>query len=133
MAEVSFVGNLGADPELRFTNDGKAVLDFSVAENHSKRGPGGEWTTTGTTWWRVSVWERQAEALANTLSKGDRVLVVGRSQTREFTKKDGQQGKSLECQASRVGVVPKPPEQGNQQGQSWGGGQAPWGQQEAPF
>lgn len=106
MANISFGGNVGGDPELRFLPQGDPVLGFSVAENHSRKDKQtGQWETTGTTWRRVSVWGQKAEALAESLRKGDRVLVVGREETQEY-EKDGQTRSSLKVTADHVALVP---------------------------
>ena len=107
MANIEFTGHLGQDPELRFQPNGKAVLSLSVAESHSKRNPGGGWDDDGTTWWRVTVWERAAETLADVLRKGDRVLVIGTVRSREWEDRDGQKRTSYDVNARTVAVVPK--------------------------
>lgn len=137
MSDVTITGNIG-EPNLKFTPQGKAVLEFSLAENHSKK-DGTEWVDDGTTWRRVSIWEKKAEALAEQLKKGDRVIVVGQERLREFETQEGK-GKSLEVKARDVGVIPKI-SSGNSGG-DWGGsntagGGQGWGggadQSEAPF
>src|SRR5690554_6870139 len=104
MADISLVGNVGSS-ELRFTNAGKAVLSLSVAENHRKR-DGNAWVDDGTTWWRVTAWERQAETLAEHVQKGDRVLVAGTVKSRDW-EKDGETRTNYDVTARHVGVVPK--------------------------
>ncbi|RBP66397.1 single-strand binding protein [Brevibacterium sanguinis] len=106
MADITIVGTI-TEPALRFTQSGKAVLGFSLAENHSKKDQNGQWQDDGTTWRKVSVWDRKAEALAEVLQKGDRVIVVGTERMREFEAKDGSKGQSLELNAREVGKVPK--------------------------
>ena len=126
MADVTFTGNLTAAPEMKFSNAGKAFANFTVAENYRKRNQSGEWEDSGTAFWRVTVFGYQAEAVADTLDKGMKVVVQGRGELREYTTKEGNQGKSLECVANHVGVVPRAPKNnqgGNnyqQQSQSWG-------------
>lgn len=131
MTDVTVVGNI-SEPSLRFTPDGKAVLNFSIAENHRKK-QGNEWTDDGTTWRKVAVWEDKAETLANALSKGDRVIVVGSERMKQFTARDGGTGQSLEVTAKHVGVVPRQersqtqqPQEAPQQSQQWGSGDAPF-------
>lgn len=126
MAENTFVGNIGGDPEMKFTPNGKAVLNFSIAENHSKPDGQGGFVEDGTTWRRVSVWGWLGEALAESLKSGDRVIVVGAERLREFTTNEGAQGKSLEVTAKYVGRMPKKSEfeqrnGGGQQGYQQGG------------
>ena len=132
MADITVVGNI-TNPALKFTSNGKAVLNFSLAENH-RRNNNGTWEDDGTTWRKVAVWERAAEVLADALEQGQRVIVVGQERLREFDAKDGSKGKSLELTARHVGIVPKAPQDGFQQSQQGGFQQAPQGgyQQQAP-
>ena len=123
MSDLTVVGNVG-EPELKFTPSGKAVLEFSLAENHSKKNAQGGWDDDGTTWRRIALWDRKGEALAEVLRKGDRVVVVGQERLREWQGKDGTAGKSLEVNARDVGIIPKAAAQGgqqSQQSQGWGG------------
>ena len=116
MADVTFTGNLTAAPEMKFSNAGKAFANFTVAENYRKRNQNGEWEDSGTAFWRVTVFGYQAEAVADTLDKGVKVVVSGRGELREYTTKEGNQGKSLECVANHVGVVPRAPKSNNNGG-----------------
>lgn len=106
--KVIVVGNLGSDPELRYTQNGDAVTSFSVATNrkwtNSDGSPGEE-----TTWFRVSVWGNQAEACNKYLSKGRQVMVEGRltpdretGGPRLWTAQDGSQRASFEIRAVTV-------------------------------
>ena len=99
-------GRLGQDPELRFTPAGKAVCELSVAENHRRRGESGEWEDDGTTWYRVTLWEDDAEAAAGAFRKGDRVTVTGELRTREFERRDGTRGLAVEIGRAVVGGLP---------------------------
>lgn len=74
--EITLVGNLGADPQMRYTPAGKAVTNFSVATSRSWTGQDGQ-RNERTIWFRVSAWERLAETCNQYLTKGQRVLVVG--------------------------------------------------------
>lgn len=128
MSDITVSGNIG-EPSLKFTNSGKPVLEFSLAENHSKKNQQGGWDDDGTTWRRVSIWDKKAEALAEVLKKGDRVLVQGQERLREYEAKDGTQGKSLEITAREIGIIPRV-QSSQQQGSGWGGQQQPadnWG------
>lgn len=116
MADVTFTGNLTAAPEMKFSNSGKAFANFTVAENYRKKNQNGEWEDSGTAFWRVTVFGYQAEAVADTLDKGMKVVVQGRGELREYTTKEGNQGKSLECVANHVGVVPRAPKNNNNNG-----------------
>ncbi len=110
--KLLIVGNLGNDPEMRYMPDGTAVTSFSVATNRS-------WTDsqTGqpvkeTTWFRVSVWGRQAESVNQYLSKGRQVLVEGRLKPdaatggpRLWQRQDGSMAASFEMTAENVRFI----------------------------
>ena len=76
-AHVTFTGNLGADPELRFTPNGEAVASMRIAVTTRKKNQHGEWVDQDTAWYRVSAWRHDAEACAENLVKGDKVRVSG--------------------------------------------------------
>ena len=100
--KVILIGNLGRDPELRYTPNGRPVASFTVAVNQStKNQQSGEWIES-TDWFRVTVWGDRAERTAEQLRKGNRVFVEGRFRTREFETKDGQKRISLEITADNV-------------------------------
>src|SRR5215210_3659816 len=102
LCKVMIIGNLGADPEMRYTPNGRPVTQFNVAVNQStKNQQTGEWVEA-TDWFRVSVWGDRAERAAENLRKGSRVLVDGRFRTREYETKDGRKGISLEITADTV-------------------------------
>jgi single-strand DNA-binding protein len=94
------VGNLGKDPEVRHTQGGNAVCNFSVATSE-------KWTKDGQTqekteWHRVVVWGKQAENCGQYLKKGRSVYIEGRIQTREWTNKEGQKQYTTEVVANQV-------------------------------
>ena len=133
MSNVTVIGQI-SDPELRFTTAGKPVLGFSLAQNHRRKDQSGEWQDDGTTWRKVTVWDKKGEHLAEHLSKGMRVIVTGEERIREFEKKDGSgKGQSLELNAKEVGIVPKMNQGsgGNNFGQQQSSGQS-WGQEHQP-
>ena len=138
MSNVTVIGTIN-DPELRFTQSGKPVLGFSLAQNHRKKDQSGEWQDDGTTWRKVTVWDKKGEVLAEHLAKGMRVIVTGEERIREFEKKDGSKGQSLELNAKEVGIVPKMNNSnsgGNnyqQQSQSWGAEHQPTQAQSDPW
>jgi single-strand DNA-binding protein len=100
--KVMIIGNLGRDPEMRYTPTGRPVTQFSVAVNQStKNQQTGEWIEE-TDWFRVSVWGDRAERAAENLRKGNRVFVEGRFRTREYEARDGQKRISLEITADNV-------------------------------
>ena len=102
-SKVMIIGNLGRDPEMRYTPNGRPVTEFSVAVTHSSRDQAtGEWSDEATDWFRVTVWGDRAERAAEQFRKGNRVFVEGRFRTREFERKDGTKGVSLEITADNV-------------------------------
>lgn len=100
--KIQFIGNLGRDPEMRYTPNGRPVTEFSVAVNQATRNQQtGEWNEA-TDWFRVSVWGDRAERAAEQLRKGSRVFVDGRFKSREYETKDGRKGVSLDVSADSV-------------------------------
>ena len=96
------VGNLGRDPEMRFTPSGTPVTNMSVATSRRWNNAEGE-RQEETTWFRVVVWGKQAETCNQYLSKGRRVLVEGdRIKASAYKGRDGEPAASLELTASRV-------------------------------
>jgi single-strand DNA-binding protein len=101
-AKVMIIGNLGRDPEMRYTPTGRPVTEFSVAVNQStKNQQTNEWVEA-TDWFRVTVWGDRAERTAEQFRKGNRVFVEGRFRTREYEARDGQKRISLEITADNV-------------------------------
>lgn len=105
---VILVGNLGRDPEMRYTPSGQAVTNFSVAVNDNYTNSNGE-KVDRTIWVRVSTWGRQAETCNQYLKKGRKVLVEGRLTAdpatggpRVWTRQDGSPSASFEVSASTV-------------------------------
>ncbi len=97
---VEIIGNLGKDPEMRFTPAGKAVVSFSVAvANRYKKGD--EWVDD-VDWFNVIAWNKLAEACNQKLSKGQSVYVEGRVKKREWEGKDGSKHSSLDITANTV-------------------------------
>ena len=110
--QITIVGNLGNDPDMRFTPNGQAVTSFSVAANFTYTNNSGQ-KVDETAWFRISVWGAQAESCNQYLSKGRPVLVVGRlrpdPQTggpRVYTRQDGTTGASFDVTASNVRFLP---------------------------
>ena len=102
-SKIMFIGNLGRDPEMRYTPNGKPVTQFSVAVSHSREPDGqGGWIDDGTDWFRVSVFGDRAERAAEQLRKGNKVFVEGRFKSREFEGKDGEKRTSLDVTADNV-------------------------------
>jgi single-strand DNA-binding protein len=117
--KMMIIGNLGADPELRYTPSGKAVTNLRVAVNDRSRGPDGEWVEE-TMWIGVEVWEQQAERLAEQLRKGNKVYAEGQLRSREFEGRDGQKRTALELRFARVVNLERRPR--DEEGGASGGG-----------
>ena len=100
--KIMLIGNLGRDPEMRYTPAGKPVTQFSVAVSHSKPDGQGGWVDEGTDWYRISVFGDRAERAAEQLRKGNKVFVEGRFKTREFEGKDGEKRLSLDVISDNV-------------------------------
>lgn len=89
---ITVVGNLAVDPELRFTANGHAVANFTIAQTPRTRNQqSGEYVDDETLWVRASVWREAAENVAETLSRGMRVIAHGRLKARSFEDKQGNQ------------------------------------------
>lgn len=137
--KMIFVGNLGRDPEMRYTPGGQAVCNLSVATNRRYNDSNGQ-RVDETTWFRVSVWGNQAEACNQYLAQGRQVLVEGRiipdpdtGGPRIWTRNDGTPGASFEVHAWRVvflGTADEAPATASRQ-QAQGGGD-PFGGQGKP-
>ena len=95
------IGNLGRDPEMRYTPSGQAVTQFTVATNRNYKDQQGEWQKE-TEWFRVVVWAQQAERAAEQLRKGNKVYIEGRIQTRQWEDQSGQKRYTTELIANQV-------------------------------
>ncbi len=102
--KCTFIGTLGGDVELKFTQAGLAVASFNVAT--SKRVKDGDgWKDGPTSWVRCTVWRQYAENVAESLVKGSRVIVTGEMAQRDWTTKEGEKRTVWECQVDEVGPV----------------------------
>ena len=93
--KITIVGNLGRDPELRYTPQGTAVCSFSVATSEKRKDKSGEMQDV-TTWFKITLWNKQAETASKWLTKGKPIYIEGRLRTEEWTDKDGKTRTSLE-------------------------------------
>ena len=115
------VGNLGSDPELRYTQSGTAVATLSIATSRQWKDKDGQ-KQEETEWHRVAVWDKIAEFCGNYLKKGMKVYIEGRIQTRKWQDSDGKDKYTTEIVAHTVqNLSPKqenePPSQNQQRGQ----------------
>ena len=102
--KIHLVGYLGRDPELRYTPDGTPVCNFSVATTERRKDKSGEFQDQ-TTWFRVSLFGRQAEVASQYLSKGRQVYVEGTLTQREYTDRDGNTRTSLDVRGSEIHFI----------------------------
>lgn len=93
--KIILVGNLGKDPELRYTPQGTAVCSFTMATNEKRRDKSGEFQNIAT-WFKVTLWGNQAEVASKYLTKGKPVYIEGRLRIEEWTDRDGNNRQSLE-------------------------------------
>jgi single-strand DNA-binding protein len=100
---ITLVGNLTADPELRFTPSGLQVANLRIAVTPRTRQQDGTWTDGETTFHTVNVWRDQAEHAADSLGKGARVIVVGRPKERSWIDQDGVEHQVTEVDAEELG------------------------------
>ena len=121
---VTLVGHLGRDPEVRFTPQGQAVCNFSVATTEKWNDKDGG-KQERTTWHSIVVWGKQAETCGQYLAKGRLVYLEGKIQVREYEDKEGQKRKAFEIVANNVRFLG-----GGQRDGAQGGFSAPSGDDE---
>jgi single-strand DNA-binding protein len=114
--KVMLIGNLGKDPEMKYTPSGMPVTTFSVAVSRSWRTPEGE-NREETEWFRVVAWQKLAETCNEYLRKGMRVYIEGRLQTRKWTDQQGQERYTTEVVANEMVML-----SGREEGGNMGGG-----------
>jgi single-strand DNA-binding protein len=114
--KIILVGNLGRDPELRYTPQGTAVCSFTMATNEKRRDKSGEFQNIAT-WFKVTLWGNQAETASKYLAKGRPVYIEGRLRIEEWTDRDGNNRQSLEVNGSDMQFLP-----GGERGEGGGSG-----------
>ena len=102
---VMLIGNLGQDPELRFTQKSQAVLNMRIATNESFFNRDSNERQERTEWHTVVMWGKRAEALNKILAKGRQVYIEGRLQTRQWEDKDGHRRYTTEVVANNVILI----------------------------
>lgn len=137
-ADITAQGNLGQDPEVKFTQSGEQVTKLSIAATSAHKDQNGQWTDDGDPLWvTAAFWGEQYGYLADTLKKGDRVTVTGILIRRGWDGRDGQRRTSLEVKFPRfLGVTPR--KSSSQQQASFTAPQSgqqgdPWANAGAPF
>lgn len=101
--ETTIVGNVGGEPELRFTPNGHAVCKFSVAQTPRIKGADGAWKDGEPTWFNCTAWRELGEHVAESITRGMRVIIKGRFVLREYEAKDGTKGRSLDLEVDAIG------------------------------
>ncbi len=101
---ITVVGNLVADPELRYTPTGAAVANFRVASTPRRfDSQSNQWVDGEALFLQCNIWRQSAENVANSLTKGDRVIVTGRLRQRSFETRDGEKRTVFEVEVDEVG------------------------------
>lgn len=123
MTTITIAGNLTADPELRFTPQGKPCAALQVAVNKRVKQPDGSWGDGPTSYYRCTAWGQLAEHVAESLAKGARVIVQGQLEVREYETRDGQRRTAAEIQVDDIGpslrFATARPERTPRQGAGW--------------
>ena len=130
-ALITLDGRAGRDPELKITSNGKAVTRLSVVTNGRKKDEAGEWIDTDTTWWNITYFGAVAEAVAEQVTKGDRVIITGRVRDEKWTTPDGAERSTKAVVGDSFGVR-KRTENKYDQSTPAATGSDPWGS-DAPF
>ncbi len=99
--KVILVGNLGADPEIRYTAKGTAVANISMPTNRSRKDDDGKWSD-GTQWHGIVIWGKRAETCKQFLSRGSRIYVEGFLQSRNWKDQDGRERTTTEIQSEDI-------------------------------
>ena len=132
--KITLVGNLGRDPELRYTPQGTPVCSFSLATNERRKDRATGENNDITTWFRVTLWGRQAETASQYLQRGRPVYIEGRLRVEEYTDRDGNKRHSLEVNATDMQFIGggargedagAPPAKGAAAGQAHAGPEVP--------
>lgn len=99
--KIIVIGNVGRDPELRYTANGKSMVKFSLATNHRFQDQNGEWQEQ-TEWFNVIAWNQLGERVMERIQKGSQAYIEGRLQSRTWTGNDGKERKDLEIIANTI-------------------------------
>jgi len=102
--KVIIIGNLGADPDVRYTQSNTAVANMSVATSERYKDRSGEWKEV-TEWHKIVAWDRLAEIAQEYLSKGSKIYVEGSIRTNSWEDKDGQKRYTTEIRAQRMRML----------------------------
>lgn len=100
---VTMVGNLTDDPELRYTPQGAAVANFRIAVNNRFKDQAGNWQDGETSYFKINCWRQLAENVAESLTKGTRIVVTGRLKMRQWETQEGEKRSVVEIEAEEIG------------------------------
>jgi single-strand DNA-binding protein len=126
--KVMIIGNLGKDPEVRYTPGGQAVANFTIATNESWNDKAGQ-KQERTEWHRIVAWGKTAELCGEYLTKGRQVYIEGKIQTREWNNKEGVKQYTTEIVANQVLFLGEKPSSGRDRGDP---GPTPPGEEQQP-
>jgi single-strand DNA-binding protein len=101
---ITVAGNLAADPELRFTAQGKAVVKITVMSSRSVKDADGKWHDEDVTGWPVTCWDKLAENVAESCAKGDGVIITGYAATRSWESQSGEKRQRVEITGRDVAL-----------------------------
>jgi single-strand DNA-binding protein len=130
--KVMLIGNLGKDPEVRYTASGTAVASFSIATSERFKGKSGDWEEK-TEWHNVTLWGRLAEIAGEYLAKGKTVYIEGRLQTRKWQDRDGKDRYTTEVVGDRMQMLSGKGDGGSRQSGAKGDSSGGQGFEEPPF
>ena len=102
-ASITVVGNLTGDPELRFTPQGKAVANFTIACSKAAKNEAGDWVNTNESFWKCVAWDQMAENIAESLTKGASVIAQGTVVQKSYETKDGEKRTYMEITVWAIG------------------------------
>lgn len=102
-AQVTIIGRMVADPEVTFTQNGKALARFRVVSSKRTKTEAGVWEDSDTTFWPCTAWGQLAENMADSLTKGDQVIVYGQAVMSSWETKEGEKRERIEVTAFSVG------------------------------
>lgn len=119
--KVMLIGNLGKDPEIRYTASGTAVASFPIATSEKFKDKSGEWQEK-TEWHNITLWARLAEIAGEYLSKGKTVYIEGRLQTRKWQDRDGKDRYTTEIVGEKLQMLSGKDDGGHRSSDHGGGG-----------
>lgn len=132
LPQVTVIGTITSDPELRYTASGAGVVNFTIASNsRRKNATTGEWEDGDATFLRCNLWRQAAENVAESLTRGCRVIATGALKQRQYETREGEKRTSYELEVDEVGpslkwATAKVNKVSRSAGDTSGGSQDPW-------